>query len=95
MMRSIRSMVAGGLAALVLLAACATKAPQERVTVEKLRPAQLQAALDEDQNLFFLDVRTPEEIRELGTLPGYVNIPIDQLEARLSEIPRDKTIITA
>ena len=36
-----------------------------------------------------------EEIQELGTIEGYLNIPIDQLESRLDEIPRDKTILTA
>jgi hypothetical protein len=42
-----------------------------------------------------LDVREPEEIEELGTIEGYVNIPIDELESRLDELPRDKTILTA
>jgi predicted sulfurtransferase len=94
-MGSFTSLFLGGIAAGLLLAACATKAPPERVTVKKLHPAQLQSAIENPQDLFFLDVRDPSEIRELGTLPGYVNIPIDQLERRLSEIPRDKTVITA
>jgi rhodanese-related sulfurtransferase len=40
-------------------------------------------------------VREPEEIEELGTIEGYVNIPIGELESRLDELPRDKTILTA
>ena len=43
----------------------------------------------------FLDVREPSELEELGTLEGYVNIPLGQIEKRLSEIPKDKAIITA
>jgi rhodanese-related sulfurtransferase len=45
--------------------------------------------------VFLLDVRDPRELAELGTLDGYVNIPAAQIEKRLSEIPRDKAIITA
>jgi hypothetical protein len=52
-------------------------------------------ALIEKGEVFFLDVREPKELEELGTLEGYVNIPLGQIEARLSEIPKDKAIITA
>jgi rhodanese-related sulfurtransferase len=40
-------------------------------------------------------VREPKELAELGTIKGYVNIPLGQLESRLSEIPKDKLIVTA
>jgi 3-mercaptopyruvate sulfurtransferase SseA len=43
----------------------------------------------------FLDVREPNELEELGTLPGYINIPLGQLEKRLGELPKDKAILTA
>ena len=52
-------------------------------------------ALLEQGEVFFLDIREPRELAELGTFEGYVNIPLGQLEQRLSEIPKDKTIITA
>jgi hypothetical protein len=48
-----------------------------------------------ESEVFFLDVREPKELVELGTLEGYVNIPLGQIESRLSEIPKDKAIITA
>ena len=48
-----------------------------------------------DGNVFFLDVREPKEIEELGSYEGFVNIPITQLEKRLGELPTDKTILTA
>lgn len=56
---------------------------------------ELEKLTREQSNLFFLDVREPKEIEELGSLKGYVNIPIGELEKRLSEVPKDKTIITA
>jgi rhodanese-related sulfurtransferase len=48
-----------------------------------------------ESDALLLDVRDPEEIEELGTIEGYVNIPIEELESRLDELPRDKTILTA
>jgi rhodanese-related sulfurtransferase len=48
-----------------------------------------------ESDALLLDVRDPKEIEELGTIEGYVNIPIEELESRLDELPRDKTILTA
>ena len=41
----------------------------------------------------FIDVRTPEEF-VLGTLPGAVNIPLDQLRERVKEIESDEIVVT-
>jgi hypothetical protein len=60
----------------------------------KLTPDQLAAAITQPK-FFFLDVRSPQEIAELGTLSDYVNIPIEELEDRLSEIPPDRVVVTA
>lgn len=38
-----------------------------------------------------IDVRTPEEYA-LGTIPGAVNVPLDELRERLEELPRDRAI---
>jgi len=43
------------------------------------------------QNEFLLDVRYPEELA-VEHVPGAVNIPLDQLRARLGELPRDREI---
>ncbi len=40
---------------------------------------------------FLLDVRTPQEFAS-GHIPGAVNIPVDELRSRLSELPRDQKI---
>lgn len=42
--------------------------------------------------LFMLDVRTKDEFA-LGSIEGAVNIPLDDLRERLSEIPTDKPIV--
>ena len=78
-----------------LLVACTQPAPIEASSPDKIDPSHLETLIDDERNLFFLDVRTPEEVATLGTLQGYINVPIDQLEQRLGEIPRDKPIVTA
>ena len=44
---------------------------------------------DGAENGFLLDVRDPMELA-VENVPGAVNIPIDQLRARLDELPRDQ-----
>ncbi len=39
-----------------------------------------------------IDVRTPLEY-SMGTIPGAINIPIDDLRSRMQELPRDKKLI--
>jgi len=48
-----------------------------------------------EANVILLDVREPWELEKYGARPGYLNIPIGQLEKRLNELPKDKTILTA
>lgn len=43
-------------------------------------------------NVTLLDVR-PEEEFHLGHLPGAVNIPVEELEQRLADLPKDQEII--
>ena len=61
---------------------------------KRLSADELQELLDKKE-VFFLDVREPKELEELGTIKGYVNIPLDQLEKRIAEVPKNKLIITA
>ena len=48
-------------------------------------------ATDRNQ-VMLLDVRTAEEF-SFGSLPGAVNIPLDDLRERMQELPKDKEII--
>ncbi|MDX2179305.1 MAG: hypothetical protein SFV18_06910 [Bryobacteraceae bacterium] len=61
--------------------------------VKKITPDELKQLIAE--KVFFLDVRTPKEVQELGTLKGYVNIPVEDLEKRMNEIPKNVKIVTA
>ena len=60
-----------------------------------LTPEELKKLIDEKAKFFFLDVREPKELEELGTVDGYVNIPLSQLEKRVGEIPKDVRIVSA
>ena len=39
-----------------------------------------------------LDVRSPKEFRA-GTIPGSINMPVDTLRTRVTELPRDKELL--
>ena len=49
-------------------------------------------ALREDANVMILDVREQSEWDE-GHIPGAVHIPMNDVPARIKEIPTDKTVI--
>ena len=54
---------------------------------------ELKRRYDKGENLLYLDVREPKELEELGTLKGFVNIPLSHLESRLSEVPKGRPIV--
>jgi len=62
----------------------------------KMKPISADALLQErarqPQQVFVLDVRSPQEFAE-GHVPGAVNVPYDQVAVRLAEIPRDKDVV--
>lgn len=39
-----------------------------------------------------IDVRTPDEYK-LGSIPGFINIPVDQLRSNLAQVPKDKPVV--
>ena len=86
-----------GLTRRVLLAISATAGvahtQDTQGKTKQLSAEEAENALKGD-NVFLLDVREPNELEEFGTIKGYVNIPLGQLESRLKEIPKDKVIVT-
>jgi rhodanese-related sulfurtransferase len=77
-----------------LLALCSLLAATALAQTKDLNPEELAKLLEQKDKVFFLDVRSPAEIEKLGSVKGYVNIPLDQLEGRLKEVPKDKLIVT-
>ena len=71
-------------------------APAEEAAPEpapRVEAADIDAALA--SGALLLDVRTDEELAEHGTIDGFVHIPIDELEARIGELPAGVPILTA
>ena len=64
--------------------AAAQEAPPDRVTLEEF--TRLRAA----NQVFVLDVRYQIDKK----IKGARHVPLDQLEARLAELPRDREIVT-
>ena len=69
------------------LAACATKTAAGQLIISAPDAYQLY-----QDDVFVLDVRTPEEYQQ-SHLPGATLIPLDQLDARYSELPQNETIL--
>ncbi|CAN5668621.1 molybdopterin-synthase adenylyltransferase MoeB [soil metagenome] len=65
-------------------------APMQDISHE-LTVTELKALMDGQSDLYLLDVREPFE-REIATIEGSTSIPLGELEARLSELPRDRKI---
>lgn len=74
------------LASFTLLVACAPASSQAytTVSVQDLRTAQ-------QAGEFVLDVRTPAEYAE-AHVPGATLLPLQDLPARLNEVPKDRKI---
>ncbi len=60
--------------------------------LEDLQPIAHFDQTQDNEHKFLVDVRSPEEFAR-GSVPGAVNIPIEQLRERLDELPREKTIL--
>ncbi len=80
------------LAAIVFVISRATNNPTAGATA-KITPAEYQAQFSVAKaDHLLLDVRTPEEFAS-GHIPGAVNISVDMLASRLSEIPTNQPVI--
>ncbi|MBI4909071.1 MAG: hypothetical protein HY820_35950 [Acidobacteria bacterium] len=77
-----------------LLAVCLLLPAMAADFTRRLTPDEVQRLIQDEKNLFLLDVRAPGEIAAIGAVKGYVNIPIAELEGRLKEVPKDKIIVT-
>lgn len=97
--RSVRRALGLGmvlLGAFAVVTAVPAAEPAAATVAAKMTPMTQEALLEHQakhpEHLFVLDVRSPEEFGE-GHVPGAVNIPYDQMAARLADVPKDKDIV--
>ena len=75
----------------VILAA-STAVAQRSSTARETTPDALQQMLDRGEKVLVIDVRTDEEVKS-GSIPGAIHIPMDQLEQRMKDVPRDVQLV--
>ena len=70
-----------------------TETEKEDVLAEDdITPVQLKQMLDENPNLFVLDVREPHEIA-ICRIEGTWEIPLGQILRRFAEVPKDRDVV--
>jgi len=61
-------------------------------TAKDITSAEAKIFMDKSKNTYLLDVRTADERRQ-GYIPGSVLIPLDMIEKRHGEIPKNRPVI--
>ena len=59
----------------------------------QIDPQQLAQKLEEEAKPVVLDVRQPEELTAEGRIAGSLHIPMNEIPARIGELPRDREIV--
>lgn len=75
-----------------LLVLLALVLPAVAGSVRNLESPEVQKLMAQKPNLFVLDVRTRDEFRQ-ARLKGAVLIPLNELERRVAEVPKNRTLL--
>ena len=59
-----------------------------------LTRAEFDDLLAKPGQVLLIDVRRPDEVKDIGGFPAYFSIQIGELEKNLAWIPRERTIVT-
>jgi rhodanese-related sulfurtransferase len=60
---------------------------------ERISIPELKRKLESKKKPIVVDVREPKEIAESGAIPGAIHIPMNKLEARIGELPKNAEIV--
>lgn len=55
---------------------------------------ELDKLLAQPGKVLFVDVRRPDEVSDVGGVPVYLSVQVDELEKNLAWIPRDRVVVT-
>ncbi len=75
-----------------LALAAATAWAQRSPTARETKADELKAKLDKGEQVLVIDVRSDEEVKS-GSIPGAIHIPMEQLEARMKDVPKDVQLV--
>ncbi|HSD26809.1 MAG TPA: rhodanese-like domain-containing protein [Vicinamibacteria bacterium] len=81
-----------GCALLGLALATSAARAQRSPTARETTPDALRQMLDRGERVLVIDVRSDEEVKA-GSIPGAIHVPMDQLEARMKDVPRDAQLV--
>jgi rhodanese-related sulfurtransferase len=70
-----------------------TRKPVPSQAKELTRP-EFEALLAQPDQVLLIDLRRPDEVKDIGGFPAYFSIQIGDLEKNLAWIPRGRTIVT-
>ncbi len=96
-----KKMIVLGLLSALAIFAQDGSAPKQASAKQKQAPAKAKklsrAELDQllaNPSTLLLDVRRPDEVTSIGGFPVYLSIQAAEIEKHLSEIPKDRVIVT-
>lgn len=84
------TMAVCGVAVLALVASSGSA--QRSAAAKQTPPDALKAKLDKGEKVLVIDVRSDEEVKT-GSIPGAVHIPMEQLEGRMKDVPKDVQLV--
>jgi rhodanese-related sulfurtransferase len=76
----------------ILALAAGTAWGQGSATARKTTADALKQMLDRGDKVLVIDVRSDEEVKS-GSIPGALHVPMEELEARMKDVPRDVQLV--
>jgi rhodanese-related sulfurtransferase len=80
-------------AVVVSLSLVAPVRAQRSATARETKADELKAKLDKGEKVLVIDVRSDEEVSAGGSIPGAIHIPMEQLEARMKDVPKNVQLV--
>ncbi len=65
---------------------------QRSPTAKETKADELKAKLEKGEKVLVIDVRSDEEVKS-GSIPGAIHIPMERLEGRMKDIPKDVQLV--
>ncbi len=78
---------------IVILTLAAPAAPAQDSETERIAISQLKQKLDSGEEFLLIDVREDWELEQDGAIAGAIHIPMDELDLRMQDIPKDIPLV--